>query len=165
MADHLDFVYGERFASYAKAVRRHGFLLGVEVDGASWVDTALEHEVDYYFYHCPDRKDHYRGLERLLDSGRPVVVSHPVMWGTDLKKVPDCAFLEINNRYIWRTAWRSRLEPFCRKFRFVLSSDAHEPSMLNQNVARRVGRELGIRETLFVKGDDGRIRFEWAEAP
>jgi hypothetical protein len=47
----------------------------------------------------------------------------------------------------------------------VLSSDAHEPSMLNQNVARRVGRELGIRETLFVKGDDGRIRFEWAEAP
>jgi len=45
--------------------------------------------------------------------------------------------------------------PFTKRFRFVISSDAHQPHWLNQNVARYVAAELGVSETVLFKKNDG----------
>jgi hypothetical protein len=55
--------------------------------------------------------------------------------------------VEVNNRYSWRDDWRKSLGPWV--FRFVISSDAHQPNWLNQTYARYVAAALGIRETLL----------------
>jgi hypothetical protein len=69
--------------------------------------------------------------------------------GTDLDRIPHECYIEINNRYIWRSNWRERLRKYVRDRKFVISSDAHQPNWLNQNVARYVCRELGIQETVI----------------
>ena len=68
---------------------------------------------------------------------------------TNLERVPPACLIEINNRYIWRCDWRRWYAPYRDRFRFVISSDAHQPNWLNQTVARYVAAELGIRETLL----------------
>ncbi len=149
ISDHLEFLSDPGFATYAETVRSHHLYVGVEVSSARWVDAALDIDVDYYVYHCADARSEYRGAERLLKTGKPVIVAHPLMMGTDLKKTPRECLVEISNRYVWRFDWRSRLAPFSSRFRFVMSSDAHQPSWLSQSVARYVASQLGIEETLL----------------
>ena len=149
ISDHFEYIRGEEFESYSKAVRLHGFRLGTEVDGGKDASEAAGYPVEYYVYHCPDESRHYAGLDRLLETGKPVIVAHPLYMGTDLDRLPEDCFVEINNRYIWRSDYRSLLAPYTRRLSFVLSSDAHQPNWLNQNVARYVPSELGVSETLL----------------
>ena len=78
-----------------------------------------------------------------------MIVAHPHAIGTRLARVPTACRVEINNRYIWRGDWRSYYAPHAQRFRFVLSSDAHQPNWLNQSVARHVAEQLGIAEDLL----------------
>lgn len=162
ISDHFDFVFGELFEEYAAVLRGHGLKVGTEVDGADWVTDALLVDADYYVYHCRDSHREYRGAERLAESGKPVIIAHPFMMRTNVRKIPKDCYVEINNRYIWRSNWRRELAPLVsatgpqesgdtggRRYRFVISSDAHQPNWLNQNVARYVAREMGIEETLL----------------
>ena len=82
-------------------------------------------------------------------TGKPVIIAHPYAFNTNLDKIPHECYIEINNRYIWRFDWKSYLSDYINDFRFILSSDAHQPNWLNQNVASYVADELGIRETLI----------------
>jgi hypothetical protein len=147
ISDHLESLL-EDFSSYAGAVRAHGLLVGIEVNGADWVREAEEVDVQYYVYHCRDRARDYRGSERLLAAGKPVIIAHPLVLETDLRRVPSGCLIEINNRYVWRGDWEA-LRPFTDAFSFVIGSDAHQPHWLGQNVARHVARELGVRETIL----------------
>jgi hypothetical protein len=153
IADHLEFVTGARFERYRAAVRAHGLRLGVEVNGAQWVATALDTDVDYFIYHCYDTDADYRGAERLVQDGRPVIVAHPLVLGTDLDRIAPPCLVEINNRYVWRSDWRAGFGPYVGRFGFVIGSDAHQPSWLNQNVARRVAGALGVEETILFEED------------
>jgi len=152
ISDHFSYVGGSSFAAYSKAVRKQGFVLGTEVGGPDQTEAAAETVVDYYNYHCEDTPAFYAGAERLLETGRPVIIAHPLLLGTNLDKVPPECLIEINNRYVWRNDWRTRLAPYVDRFRFVIGSDAHQPHWLNQTVARRVAQELGIQETLLFPG-------------
>jgi hypothetical protein len=149
VSDHLEDLTGDIFPRYAEELRAADLYVGVEVNGSDWTREAVEIEADYYVYHCRDRSEDYRGAERLAQTGKPVIISHPLHFDTDLDRLaPECV-LEINNRYIWRYDWKRRFRPFLSRFRFVVGSDAHQPHWLNQNVARRVAVELGIREVLL----------------
>ena len=148
ISDHLEYV-GDDFAEYARTVRAHRLKLGLEVNGAEWVDAAAALPVDYYIYHCRDRAEDYRGAERLAATGRPAIIAHPQALQTDLERVSPACLIEINNRYAWREqGWRA-LAPYVERFRFVIGSDAHQPHWLNQTAARFIARELGVRETLL----------------
>jgi histidinol phosphatase-like PHP family hydrolase len=147
ISDHLESIADE-FSSYAETVRSSGLLVGTEVNGADWVREAEAVEAQYYVYHCRDREQDYRGAERLLATGRQVIIAHPLILETDLRRIPPLCLIEINNRYVWRSNWET-LRPFAASFSFVINSDAHQPHWLNQNVARYVAAELGIAETLL----------------
>jgi histidinol phosphatase-like PHP family hydrolase len=151
ISDHLDFVAGEAFGGYRDAVRAEGLGLGVEVDGARWLDAALEveGELDYYVVHCRDRSADYAALERLVQTGLPVILAHPLLFGTRPERVAPGCLVEVNNRYVWRNDWRRLYPPWQERFRFVIGSDAHQPSAIGQLVARMVAGELGIRETVL----------------
>jgi histidinol phosphatase-like PHP family hydrolase len=151
ISDHFDFVFGERFEEYAASLRGYGLKVGTEVDGSEWVSDALLVNADYYVYHCRDSHREYRGAERLAESGKPVIIAHPFMMRTNVRKVSEMCYVEINNRYIWRSNWHRELEPLAAdpNYRFVISSDAHQPNWLNQNVARYAAGEMGIEETLL----------------
>jgi histidinol phosphatase-like PHP family hydrolase len=43
--------------------------------------------------------------------------------------------------------------PYRNRFRFVISSDAHQPNWLGQSIARLAARELDIEETLVFEPD------------
>lgn len=148
ISDHLDYLGGAIFQQYAQEVREFGFFVGTEVDGPDWVAQACEVDVDYYIYHCYNNIVSYRGLETLLQTDKPVIIAHPMILETDLRKVPRECLVEINNRYVWRGDWLSFYTPHKQKFRFVIGSDAHQPNWLNQNIARVVAEKLGIPETL-----------------
>ena len=92
-------------------------------------------------------KNNYKGVDKLLNTGKPLIIAHPLAMGTDLNKVPSECYIEINNRYIWRFDWKKELSKFVNSFKFVFSSDAHQPNCLNQNVSQYVGEQLGIKET------------------
>lgn len=147
ISDHLESIV-EEFSAYATAVSSYGFKVGTEVNGADWVQEAEAVEAQYYIYHCRDRAEDYRGAEELLGTGKPVIIAHPLILETDLRKVPHECLIEINNRYVWRSNWEL-LRSFTEVFSFVIDSDAHQPHWLNQNVARRVAHKLGIVETLL----------------
>jgi len=149
ISDHFEYVCAERFAAYREAVRGHGFVLGTEVAGPEWVADAAAADLDYYMLHCHDTPGHYAAAERLLETGRPVIIAHPMLLDTDLDRVPPECLIEINNRYVWRDDWRARLGPYTQRFRFVIGSDAHQPHWLSQRVARGVARALGVKETLL----------------
>ena len=113
---------------------------------------------DYYVYHCRDEDQSYEGLHRLVSGGRPVIVAHPMVTGTDLSRVARDCLVEINNRYVWRGDFRRYYAPFVESRRFVVSSDAHQPHWLAQSVARHVAQSLGVRETTVfgdAAGDSG----------
>jgi histidinol phosphatase-like PHP family hydrolase len=147
ISDHFEFLVDGAFDAYAREVRGAGLRLGIEVNGAEWVGDAAAAPVDYYVVHCFDRDADYRGLERLLGTGRPVIVAHPHALDTDLSRVPPECRVEINNRYVWRCDWRSYYGPYRDRFAFVLGSDAHQPNWLGQAVAEHVARSLGITPT------------------
>ncbi len=148
ISDHFEFLAGGEFEGYAAEVRRAGFCLGTEVNGHSWVEAAAQLPFDYFIFHCYDYDEDYRATERLLATGRPVIIAHPNALNTNLDRVPPQCLIEINNRYVWRCDWRAFYGPHVGRFGFVLSSDAHQPNWLNQNVARYVAQELGIRERI-----------------
>jgi hypothetical protein len=99
-------------------------------------------------YHCRNRDRDYRGAERLLATGKPLIIAHPLILETNLHRLPPQCLIEINNRYVWRSDWET-LRAFTDVFSFVIDSDAHQPHWLNQNVACYVAKELGIVETLL----------------
>jgi hypothetical protein len=153
ISDHLESV-ADDFSTYAETVRSYGLLVGTEVNGTDWVREAEAVDVQYYVYHCRDRESDYRGAERLLAAGKPLIIAHPLILETDLGRLPTQCLIEINNRYVWRSNWET-LRPFTASFAFVIDSDAHQPHWLNQNIARYVAGELGITETLLFSEDGG----------
>lgn len=150
ISDHFDNFMPQHYEEYINEIRRFGMLAGTEVNGHRSVDLAVEYEFDYYIYHCWGHElNDYAGFARLLATGKPVIIAHPYAVDTDLNKIPENSLVEINNRYIWRYNWKRELKPFIKKFRWIFSSDAHQPNWLNQTIAHRVGQELGISETLL----------------
>ena len=149
ISDHFEYIMNENYGKYRQAVTGFGFKLGTEVDGHRWIDSALNHDFDYYIYHCRDNSKDYKGLEKLMSRGKPVIIAHPYAIGTNLDKVPENSIVEINNRYVIRYDWKALFSGYLNKFRFVLSSDAHQPNWLNLNVSRFVASELGIREEIL----------------
>jgi hypothetical protein len=146
ISDHFEYV-DDRIDAYAAAVRSCGMWVGIEVNGHRWVRAARDAPVDYYVVHCYDSDADYAALGRLLATGRPVIVAHPHALGTRLERIPPECLIELNNRYIWRGDWRAYYSPHKERFRFVLSSDAHQPNWLNQTISRHVADRLGITET------------------
>ena len=149
ISDHLDNLVERSVEEYIQAVRAHGFRIGIEACAPEWVEMAAGLPVEYYVYHCLDTDAGYAGAGHLLETGRPVIIAHPMVIGTNLDRVPPDCLVEINNRYVWQNDWRAKIGPHARRFRFVINSDAHQPHWLNQSVARYVARELGIQETLL----------------
>ncbi|MDP4187325.1 MAG: hypothetical protein Q8907_03070 [Bacteroidota bacterium] len=150
ISDHYEYLDNEEdFNLYKKTVKANGLHLGTEINGGEWAAKAAKKEFEYFVYHCRNREQDYEGLDILLSTGKPVIIAHPLFLGTDLNRVPAKSFVEINNRYIWRANWKEGFKDFTHKFNFVMSSDAHQPNWLNQNIARTVADELGIKETLL----------------
>jgi hypothetical protein len=147
-SDHLDGIL-DTFETYARAVRAHGMRLGTEVDGADWVARAVGLPVEYFVYHCRDREEDYRGAAALSATGKPLIIAHPQLFMPDLSRLPTGCFIEINNRYSWQHDGEAFFRSCIGRFEFVISSDAHQPHWLNQNVARAVAERLGIRERLL----------------
>lgn len=154
ISDHYEYLL-DRFDEYARFVRSYGLIPGTEVNGAEWAAEAATAGAEYYVYHCRDRGADYRGAERLLATGKPVIIAHPLVLETDLKRVPPACLVEINNRYVWQNDWARAYPPFVSVFSFVIGSDSHQPHWLNQNVARRVAAELGIAETILFPAPAG----------
>ena len=149
ISDHVEYLIGEVFDRYERDLKRHGFFVGTEVGGHRYVRKAAEYPFDYYIYHCEDRAADYRGIRVLLDTHRPVIIAHPMMMKTDLSKIPKDCLIELNNRYIWRNDFESFFAPHVDSFRYVLSSDSHQPHWLNQRVARYAAHMLAIEETIL----------------
>jgi hypothetical protein len=148
ISDHFECLVNGDFEGYEKEIRQVGFKVGVEVDGHPWVDEAKNYDVDYYIYHCRDQSADYRSLEKLVTTGKPVIIAHPNMFRTNLNHVPSECLVEINNRYVWRTDWKQYYAPFTNQFKFIFGSDAHQPNWLSQAVAHYVAVQLGIEEHL-----------------
>lgn len=148
ISDHFDYLTGPIYQSYSERVQNFGFKLGTEVDGYNWVNEALQYDFDYYIYHCYNSASDYKGAEKLLSSGKPVIIAHPLALDTDLTKVPPGCYIEINNRYSFRFDWRKYYTPHTHKHRFILGSDAHQPHWLNHVVAEYVAKELGVENSL-----------------
>jgi histidinol phosphatase-like PHP family hydrolase len=146
ISDHFEHFADHAYDRYVQRIRSLGLRVGTEVDGAGSVDFAASLAFDYYIYHCRDLAADYRGAERLLATGRPVIVAHPNALETDLNRVPTECLVEINNRYVWHCDWMAFYGPHRERFRFVVGSDAHQPNWLSQSVARRAATELGLRE-------------------
>lgn len=149
ISDHFEYVGNECYEKYRESVTGFGFKLGTEVDGYKWVGPALNFDFDYYIYHCRDDTKDYRGLEKLMSGDKPVIIAHPYATGTSLEKIPANSIVEINNRYVIRHDWKAFFSGYLNQFRFILSSDAHQPHWLNLNVSRFVANELGIQEEIL----------------
>lgn len=149
ISDHFEYIGKDKFEYYHERVSSFGFKVGTEVDGKNFVNEASLMNFDYYFYHCWDIKNDYKGIEKLLSTGKPVIISHPHVTDTQLNKVPEECFIEINNRYIYRYDWYNYFKDYTEKFNFVLSSDAHQPHWLNQSAARYAAEQLGVKETIL----------------
>jgi len=150
ISDHFEYIQGSIFEEYQNDLYNFGFYCGCEVNDSTDAREAVKYPFDYYIYHCRDRATEYRGAETLLETGKPVIISHPIAIGADLNKVPTGCFLEINNRYIWKAEdYRTFFIPHLNRFRFVLGSDAHKPNWLNQTIARQAADSLGITEHII----------------
>ena len=120
ISDHYESLHDNSLELYMSEVMKYGFKLGTEVDGPDWINDVIQHPFDYYLYHCYDTDEAYENIYLLMETGKPVIVSHPAFMGTDLSRVPEQCFIEINNRYIWRSDWKSFFTPFLSKFKFHL---------------------------------------------
>ncbi len=148
ISDHLENLGDGVFERYVLEIRQAGLKVGVEVDGHAWVAEATGRDVDYYLFHCRDHDADYRSLDRLLATGKPVILAHPNTLYTNLNRVPGACLIEINNRYVWRTNWKHFYGPFKHCFNFVIGSDAHQPNWLGQAAAHFAADQLGIKEHL-----------------
>lgn len=148
ISDHFECLLNGSFEDYEKEVRQVGLKVGVEVDGHPWVDEAANYDVDYYIFHCRDQKADYRAIEKLLATGKPIIIAHPNVLHTNLNRVPAECLIEINNRYIWRSDWKQYYGPFTNRFRFVIGSDAHQPNWLSHAIAHHAAAQLDIAEHL-----------------
>lgn len=148
VSDHFELL-GDALPDYRDCARGHGLYVGTEIGSPDSVREAVTADLDYYIVHCEDTPKHYAALEQLVATGRPVIIAHPMLLDTNLDKAPPECLAEVNNRYVWRDDWRTRLGPYVNRLRWVISSDAHQPHWLNQNTARWVAAELGIVETLL----------------
>jgi histidinol phosphatase-like PHP family hydrolase len=152
ISDHFEHFMPLQYHEYYKAVKSHNFLVGTEVNGHKSVSLAIQFEFDYYIYHCWGNDDNdYNALRYLIKTGKPVIIAHPYATNTDLRRIPENCYVEINNRYIWQYDWKKLLTPFKDKFQWVFGSDAHQPNWLNQIIARRVAEDLGIKETILFR--------------
>jgi hypothetical protein len=148
ISDHFEDLVND-FDTYYKNVKQLGFYVGTEIDGSRLVNEAIACKAEYYIFHCRNMESEYRELEKLLQTNKPVIVAHPNFMETDLNRVsPEC-YVEVSNRYVWRSDWRKDLSPFVKRFKFILSSDVHQPNWLNQTIAKHVANELGIQETII----------------
>jgi hypothetical protein len=84
ISDHFDCLVNGDFEGYEKEIRQVGLKVGVEVDGHTWVDEASKYAVDYYIFHCRDQNADYRSLDKLLTTGKPVIIAHPNVFQTNL---------------------------------------------------------------------------------
>jgi len=148
ISDHFECLINGKFEIYEKEIRKAGLKVGVEVDGYPWVDEATHYDVDYYILHCRDQNADYRSIDKLLMTSKPIIIAHPNAYRTNLNRVPPECLIEINNRYIWRTDWMQYYRPFTNQFKFVISSDAHQPNWLAQAAAHHAAAQLGIKEHL-----------------
>lgn len=149
ISDHFEHLNDGLLDKYICKVKEYGFHLGIEVNGGDYIREAISTPVEYFIYHCRDRDEDYMGIDKLLETGKPVIIAHPYFLGTNLNRINSGCIIEINNRYIWRTDWRKQLWPFIEKFRFILSSDAHQPNWLSLNVAYHIASQLEIKETVL----------------
>ena len=148
ISDHFEYLTGSVFDKYRREAYFYGFYCGCEVNDSEDAMEAIDYPFDYYIYHCRDKASEYQGAEILLNTGKPVIISHPIAIGADLKKVPTDCLIELNNRYIWKADYESYFKPFLERFNFVIGSDAHKPNWLNQVVARHAASVLDVEETL-----------------
>jgi histidinol phosphatase-like PHP family hydrolase len=148
ISDHFEDIH-DKWDEYEEKLRSMDLRIGCEIDGFRWVEKALAKNVDYYIYHCRDAEEEYEGAKKLIQSGKPLIIAHPNFLNTNLDQVPEEAYIEINNRYVWRTDWEKDFRPYINKFKWVISSDAHQPNWLNQNIARKIADNLGIKESLI----------------
>ncbi|MCK5735082.1 MAG: hypothetical protein KAH21_01340 [Spirochaetaceae bacterium] len=151
ISDHVEYLDESAFENYSRDIKAQGLRLGAEINKVEDVDYALSLPLEYRVFHCYDEERCYRAAEKMVESGKPLIIAHPMAVGTDLSRIPEGCYVEINNRYVWRGDWKSYYTPWINHFNFIFSSDAHQPHWLNQNIARYVGRELGIKETLLFK--------------
>ncbi len=149
ISDHIECISEKDFGKYKHELVSLGLKIGTEIDGERSVDKALNLEPGYFIYHCYNNSRSYKAIEKLLATDKPVIIAHPMIMETDLSKVPGECYVEINNRYVWRNDWQKEYGRFAHDFKFVLSSDAHQPNWLNQNVAKYVAKDLNIKETLI----------------
>lgn len=152
ISDHFEYLTGSVFKEYEKKVHGHNFYCGCEVNESSDAVEAVKYPFDYYIYHCRDIESEYKGAELLLETGKPLILSHPMAMGADLNKVPRECLIEINNRYIWKGDYLSYFTPHLKHFKFVLGSDAHKPNWLNQLVASHAAEKMGIEEAMVFPG-------------
>lgn len=148
ISDHIEYLE-DVFADYKERLTHCGFYIGAELDGSRHLSLALDLELEYHVYHCYDKTEDYQGVEKLLQSGKPLIIAHPIALDTDLSRLPSECLIEINNRYVWRNDYLSKIMPFRNQFNFVISSDAHQPNWLNQNAARYAAAQMGIQESLI----------------
>ncbi len=146
VSDHFEHFADKAYDEYVERIRALKMLVATEIDGAASVEYAASLHFDYYVYHCRDTAADYRGVERLLATGRPVIIAHPHVLETDLSRIPETCLVEINNRYVWQGDWSAYYGPHRDRFRFVINSDAHQPNWLTQSVARKVAADLGVQE-------------------
>jgi histidinol phosphatase-like PHP family hydrolase len=154
ISDHFELIPDHEI--YRNDVHAHQFWCGCEINLSDHVPHALELPFDYYIFHCRDRASEYRGAEKLLESGKPVIISHPMMIGADLNKVPTGCYIEVNNRYVWKADYMTFYAPHLSRFKFVLGSDAHQPNWLNHMICRHAADKMGIKETLLFPGPYGK---------
>jgi len=147
ISDHFEMI--EDLGLYKRTVEKYNFILGVEVDGSKMMKEAIDFNPDYFIYHCYDRDEDYKAIEKFLSTGKPFIIAHPHAIGTDLDRVPKECFVEINNRYIWRMSSSEYYQQYKDDFKFIFSSDAHQPNWLNQIIAQKFAKTLGIEETII----------------
>ncbi|MDA3809734.1 MAG: hypothetical protein PF518_05310 [Spirochaetaceae bacterium] len=152
ISDHFEYIRGSIFDEYRGRVHSYGFYCGCEVNDSTDAAEAIQYPFDYYIFHCRDLESEYQGAQLLIDTGKPVIISHPMAMGADLNKVPRQCLIEINNRYIWKGNYMEYYTPHLQNFKFVLGSDAHKPNWLNQVVASHAAEKMGIEETLVFPG-------------
>ena len=149
ISDHIEYIDETIFPSYEKRLRSLGFHVGMEIVQYEDVEYSLELPLEYRVIHCYNEDRYYKAAERMVETGVPLIIAHPMAVDTNLSKVPTGAYIEISNRYVWRKDWASFFPPHQDRFQFVFSSDAHQPHWLNQVIARQVGETLGIQESIL----------------
>lgn len=98
ISDHFEQI--QDVETYFTEVKRFHFHVGTEIDGTRMLEKAVEFPFEYFFYHCRDHENDYNGIDKLLKTGKPVIISHPNIFNTDPLKIPKECFVEINNSHV-----------------------------------------------------------------